>query len=214
LEILKEYGMVNDEDNTEIDPAVRQSTVALEYFPANPIPRDLGTTTAAAVPTTTGKALTTEAFVSRDWTAQYKNSHVDVSYSSCFGESNSRGVDRQTNSQNQVNSPPKPPTPSNVPENNGDDHWNAMFKRALAPLVDAVSVAQREHQGGVAATTSSFGDVVMSNGQSSKKRPGRRKPRKIIPEVKAYYEFNEKVSLLTVTIVSLVHQNFHSLDTF
>jgi hypothetical protein len=194
LEMLKDYGMVYDE-KTEADANVRQSTVALEYFPPNPISQDLEAP--VAVPAaTTGKSSSADAFVSREWAAEYQNSHVDVSYSSCFGGSKILGSELEPKLQNSIDVPPKQHAPSSVTETNGNDHWNAMFKRALAPLVDAASVAQQENQ--AVPATSMGDDVVMSNAQSSKKRPGRRKPRKIIPDVKTYCEFAEKVRLFII----------------
>ena len=147
------------------DPAVFQSTVALEYFPSNPMPAN-GQAAAAA-----GGS---DPFTSREWASDYKNSHVEVPYSDAFDPKAAQG-------ENGSSLPPK---------KRGGTHWDSLFKQALAPLVDAASAAQRETPQQVPGL-----DALKEGASagSAKKRANRRKPRKIIPEKKDYVEFTEKV---------------------
>ncbi len=71
--------------------------------------------------------------------------------------------------------------------------WNAM-----SALVDAATVAQREHEQ-VAPGVSAAGKVTAAIAMGAtlaagafKKKPTKRKPRKIIPEHKEYVEFTQK----------------------
>lgn len=176
LDMLKDLGMVDGDP----DPTVLQSTVSLEYFPPNPYPISRSSSAAAAGGTPKGPS--TSTFASREWAADYKNSHVEVSYTNCFDPNTGEPATNGTS-----NLPPKKRGAPNGAGGPGDEHWNAMFKRALAPLVD-VAVAQRDQGPPNGAPSSSLAPIP-----SAKKRPGRRKPRKIIPEVKNYCDFSEKV---------------------
>ncbi|KAG7347021.1 hypothetical protein IV203_006090 [Nitzschia inconspicua] len=174
LDMLKGMGMVDGDP----DPTVLQSTVSLEYFPPNPCPiarAPTGTTTSGA------RAASASAFASREWISEYKNSHIDVTYDTCFTDPKTGEVVTNTANGASMLPPKKRAAAPNVNGNGntGDDHWNDMFKRALAPLVN-VAVAQREQGPSVPSPT------------PSAKRSGRRKPRKIIPEVKNYCDFTEK----------------------
>jgi hypothetical protein len=192
LEMLKDLGMVDSD--TVADPTSLQSTVSLEYFPPNPYPASRSNSAALAAANGSNggsKPPSADAFASREWASEYQNSHVEVPYTNCFdpkaGESTGNGT---------ASLPPKKRA---APNGSGDDHWNDMFKRALAPLVDAVSVAQRQHQ-----APSNGSDTTGSGGKSTnpKKRPSRRKPRKIIPEVKTFCEFTEKACMRFVVPIA------------
>jgi hypothetical protein len=157
------------------DPNVFQSTVSLEYFPPNP---NVVVTKPAA--SSGGPAsLGSDPFTSSDWATDYKSSHVEVSYTDAFDPKAAAG-------ENGSSLPPKKRAPGT--------NWDAMFKQALAPLVDAASVAQREHSKAPELDDLKNSASVGNGQQSAKKRSNRRKPRKIIPESKEYVEFTEKVS--------------------
>jgi hypothetical protein len=222
-------------DGDSIEPTMFQSTVSLEFFPSIELgkgPPSMGGTT----------VMESDPFVSREWAMEYGKSHIDVSYSSCFRDpfkQNGRYVstlnktedvamDTGSSGGGSASLPPKKRTAAQAsatggaPENNKTD-WNAMFKSALKPLVDAASVAQREHHpdddeeetppeellAGMrnkvpVGTFERINSSTASNhyhyngsdgegGASAKKKSSKRKPRKIIPANKEYVDFTDKV---------------------
>ena len=102
------------------------------------------------------------------------NKHVSVTYSKvAAGQSSLLANGSGSNGTSSL--PPK--KRAKAGEGSAEASWNAM-----SALVDAATVAQREHE-----------KVVPGNiGASLMKKTTKRKPRKIIPEIKEYVEFTQK----------------------
>lgn len=185
-------------------------------------------------------------FESKEWAAEYAKSHVEVSYSSCFGDKLppavvESGGDRRSAAMAPwsdfghvasaaaagTSLPPKkrggreaggpgsgktdwdamykdavkPPMVGRDGREaggsgSGKTDWDAMYNDALKPLVEAAIRAQKEQPtetGAVGGPLNTTPPTPKSAGQSSsggniKKK---RKPRKVVPEVKQYVEFND-----------------------
>jgi len=150
-----------------------------------------------------------EAFTSRDWSINYQDKHVEVSGledpKNCAAGNkslpsplltSSTSDDSKTSLQSKKRSAIK--TEDGSPETEpGKPKWNAM-----SALADAATVAerQREQNAGIAsaakittagAQTTATAISTSSNNQVSKKKASKRKPRKILPDVKEYVEFTD-----------------------
>lgn len=136
---------------------------------------------------------------SPEWAVNYQSKHVSVKYSTV--ETGQTPVLMNGNLQITKESsvcaagtitslPPK--KRSKVEEGSSEGTWNAM-----SALVDAATVAQREHEkvvpgfSGASAAAKVVG-LGANIAASLKKKPTKRKPRKIIPEIKEYVEFTQK----------------------
>ncbi len=113
---------------------------------------------------------------SPEWAVNYENKHVSVTYSKVAAGQSSLLVNGSVQMANGSSSLP-PKKRAKAEEGSSEGSWNAM-----SALVDAATVAQREHEKVVPGTV----------GESLMKKPTKRKPRKIIPEVKEYVEFTQK----------------------
>ena len=146
-----------------------------------------------------------EACASQEWAINYQNKYVAVT---CLAigtgtkSTHQNGSAQKTNgstasgSDSTTTLPPKKRATVKTEEAKSECSWNAM-----SALVDAATVAQREHeqilpcvQGG---STSAKAATTMATGVNTptttfKKKPTKRKPRKIIPEIKEYVEFTQK----------------------
>lgn len=183
-------------------------------------------------------------FESKDWAAEYANTHVEVSYSSCFGDRSlppavgdfasstsyqrvprpprydalgglgqvAAAVAASASTSGSTSLPPKKRAARDAAATDGaaKTDWTAMFNNALKPLVEAASLAQKEHPISVDDTFSgsrnndsnmvSFPSVgaSKSTGESSSSSvvgfqpKKKRKPRKIVPEVKMYVKFTDR----------------------
>ena len=149
-----------------------------------------------------------EPYAPQDWAINYQNKHVAVTYSSTgdipsltngsvhkTNGTSASGVDNTTTSL-----PPKKRAAVKTEEGSSDNSartdWNAM-----SALVDAAYVAEREREQvppGVAGIGGSAAKVTtaMATGTNIpttafKKKANKRKPCKIIPEVKEYVQFTQ-----------------------
>eukprot|EP00535_Pseudo-nitzschia_heimii_P004940 CAMPEP_0197189706 /NCGR_PEP_ID=MMETSP1423-20130617/20263_1 /TAXON_ID=476441 /ORGANISM="Pseudo-nitzschia heimii, Strain UNC1101" /LENGTH=410 /DNA_ID=CAMNT_0042641903 /DNA_START=297 /DNA_END=1525 /DNA_ORIENTATION=- len=148
-----------------------------------------------------------EACASREWAMNYRNKYVVVTCSNIDIEMNStnqNGNGQKTNGSSASGSdkttslPPKKRVTVKTEEAKSECSWNAM-----SALVDAATVAQREHEEsppcvqGVGESASAKATTTMAIGvniptTTFKKKPTKRKPRKVIPEIKEYVEFTQK----------------------
>jgi hypothetical protein len=167
--IFKSLDMLKSLESTagnSIDPSLTQSTVSLEFFPSNSVD--------GTIKTGSGNLSSlggSDPFSSREWAADFKSSHVEVSYSTAFGDPTNKnlygipstsvhgdrggggGAGDMDNNGGSSSLPPKKRAASKAGTADGQDDnssqnktdWTAMFKNALKPLVDAASsVAERE----------------------------------------------------------------------
>ena len=205
--IFKSLDMFKSLESTSgdsIDPALAKSTVSLEFFPS---------------------ADGTDPFSSREWAADWKNSHVEVSYSNAFGDPTTNGMPSMSSlgdagdvgmanggggGGGSASLPPKKraaaaavkaDTPNDKNNGKNKTDWTAMFKNALKPLVDAASAAEREPHHPPPGGILGLSRTTAVNPPTQNKPAGRRKPRKIIPENKEYVEISEKVCQLSGKVV-------------
>lgn len=122
------------------------------------------------------------ACTSPEWAANYENKHVSVTYSKVVAGQSSLLVNGSVQMANGSSSLP-PKKRAKAEESAAEGSWNAM-----SALVDAATVAQREHEQVVPGAKGLGANI----GASLMKKPTKRKPRKIIPEVKEYVEFTQK----------------------
>lgn len=155
-----------------------------------------------------------EAFTSRDWSINYQDKHVEVSGledpKNCATDNKSLPsplLTSSTSNDSKTSLRPKKrsatKTEGGSPETEpGKPKWNAM-----SALADAATVAQRqrEQNAGIASADGITAEKITTGGaptaaraistssdiQVSKKKATKRKPRKIIPDVKEYVEFTE-----------------------
>jgi hypothetical protein len=193
--IFKSLDMLKSLESTpgdSTDPALAQSTVSLEFFPSSD---------------------GTDPFTSKEWIPDFKNSHVEVSYSNAFGDPTNNvmasmsslggagGVEMANGGSASLPpkkraAPVKAATPNDKNDGKNKTDWTAMFKNALKPLVDAASAAEREPHHtpqGILAGLQNGARTSTANPPTQNKPPGRRKPRKIIPENKEYVQVLDKV---------------------
>lgn len=118
---------------------------------------------------------------STEWAVHYQNKHVAVTYSTVgpIPSIMNGNIPKTNGGSGSASLPPKKRAAK--AEEGSSEGWNAM-----SALVDAATVAQRETEK-IAAS----GDIAMG-AAGFKKKPTKRKPRKIIPEVKEYVEFTQK----------------------
>jgi len=162
--------------------------------------RDIATTMAmmgakSASTPSTQTSLRPEGLTSPEWAMHYQNKHVAVTYSSVVAGATSsmmNGKVQKTNGSSvsggntTTSLPPKKRAAPKPEEGTSESSWNAM-----SALVDAATVAQREHEQ-VPASATALAMGVNIPAASFKKKPTKRKPRKIIPEIKEYVEFTQK----------------------
>mmetsp|Transcript_8504 Transcript_8504/g.17656 ORF Transcript_8504/g.17656 Transcript_8504/m.17656 type:complete len:374 (+) Transcript_8504:238-1359(+) len=122
---------------------------------------------------------------STEWTVHYQNKHVAVKYSTVGPiPSIMNGNIPKTNGGSGSGPASLPPKKRAAKAEDGSSEgWNAM-----SALVDAATVAQRETEKSAAGAS----DDIAMGAAGFKKKPTKRKPRKIIPEVKEYVEFTQK----------------------
>ena len=145
-----------------------------------------------------------DACTSPEWAKNYQNKHVTVTYASIVkgtvpsiinGNGKKRKGSRVSGAGTTTSLPPKKRAAVKTEEGSSESSWNAM-----SALVDAATVAQREHEqvppgaAGVGGSASAKVATALAMGMnipatSLKKKPTKRKPRKIIPEIKTYVEF-------------------------
>lgn len=145
-----------------------------------------------------------DACTSPEWAKNYQNKHVAVTYSSIGngtvssltnGNGQKRNGSCVSGAGTTTSLPPKKRAAVKTEEGSSESSWNAM-----SALVDAATVAQREHEQvppgapGVSGGASAKVATALAMGvnfptTSLKKKPTKRKPRKIIPEIKTYVEF-------------------------
>ena len=145
-----------------------------------------------------------DACTSPEWAKNYQNKHVTVTYASIVkgivpSLTNGNGKKRKgscvSGSGTTTSLPPKKRAAVKTEEGSSESSWNAM-----SALVDAATVAQREHEqvppgaAGFGGSASAKAATALAMGMnipatSLKKKPTKRKPRKIIPEIKTYVEF-------------------------
>jgi len=147
-----------------------------------------------------------DAHGSREWTINYENKHVAVTYSNIeTGAASSRVSEnvQETNGRcvsgacTTTSLPPKKRAAVKIEDAASESSWNAM-----SALVDAATVAQREHEQvpprapGVGRNASKMNTAISTGANipttTFKKKVTKRKPRKIIPEIKEYVDFTQK----------------------
>jgi hypothetical protein len=149
-----------DSSDDAVKPAISQSTVSLEYSKGPPSSK-------------------LDAFTSKDWQIDYEKEHVDVTYGKCFSNSASQKAPRIPSSS--ALPPKKRPSKTD---------WYGMYADALSPLVEAAALAEPQPVGN---------EEEMQIESASSKKPAaketkplskqsKRKPRKIIPEIKDYVD--------------------------
>eukprot|EP00531_Pseudo-nitzschia_arenysensis_P012842 CAMPEP_0116139008 /NCGR_PEP_ID=MMETSP0329-20121206/13076_1 /TAXON_ID=697910 /ORGANISM="Pseudo-nitzschia arenysensis, Strain B593" /LENGTH=385 /DNA_ID=CAMNT_0003634009 /DNA_START=97 /DNA_END=1254 /DNA_ORIENTATION=+ len=146
-----------------------------------------------------GSADSTAEKAASEWALHYQKKQVSLTYSLVeTGPTSSvmNGSVQKTNGGSgtgmATSLPPKKRAAVKADEGSSEG-WNAM-----SALVDAATVAQREHEQ-VAPGVSAVGKVTAAIAMGAtlaagafKKKPNKRKPRKIIPENKEYVEFTQK----------------------
>ena len=158
--------------------------------------RDIATTI-AMMGTEKIASTTSIACHSQEWAMNYNNKHVAVTYSSIENDtaSNLNEISQKKNGNfvsGSGTTTSLPPKKRKTEEGSSETStWNAM-----SALVDAATVAQREHEkvppSGSAKVATVMEMNVNTQTASFKKKSAKRKPRKIIPEVKEYVEFTQK----------------------
>jgi hypothetical protein len=177
-------------------------------------------------------------FESREWAAEYANTHVEVSYSGCFEDPSLPPAVGEFAASHQCNQhpsglgalselgqvaaalasasttggtslPPKKRAARDVAAiGAAKTDWHFVCNTALKPLVEAAALSAKKEQtipvGGTSGTKSNDSnkipptDASRSTGESSSSSVGgcqpkkKRKPRKIVPEVKLFVKFSDK----------------------
>ena len=167
----------------------------------------MGTEKIASAAPSTLQTPNSETSASQEWAINYQNKHVVVTCStivtgtlSSFQNGNGQKTNGSTASGSDTRTalPPKKRATVKTEEGKSECSWNAM-----SALVDAATVAQREHEEdpegvlGMGGSASAKVAMTMATGANIpttilKKKPAKRKPRKIIPEIKEYVEFTQK----------------------
>jgi len=127
------------------------------------------------------KAPSTKAsvFTSKDWTKDYQRDHVDVTYGKTFKDPNT-SISGRTNPPSSM-LPPK--------KRAGKTDWYGMYADALSPLVEAAARAEPE-------PLATKEEKKKAPGKVEVPKPYKRKPRKVIPEVKEYVETVTDIDVL------------------
>lgn len=161
----------NDGSTESIDPAIFKSTELFKSMDsAASANSEDSPPTVSLLETSKISASLSNACNSKDWALDYKEKHVDVTYSHFFSTTEST---RKPSSIPSTALPPK--------KRPGKTDWNAMYASALSPLVEAAAqAAPAEVPEGPQKYSTTTKPCKPSSGKS------KRKPRKIIPEVKDY----------------------------
>lgn len=150
--------------------------------------RDVATTIAmlTATPASTLPAKSSQKLPSQEWDVNYQDKHVAVTYSSVAAgaSSLSNGNGHKSNASSAL--PPKKRA-AKQEDGGSESSWNAM-----TALVDAATVAQREHVQIPSLVNATTLSMVANGEMEPKKKATKRKSRKIIPEVKVYVDFTQK----------------------
>ena len=119
---------------------------------------------------------------SRDWAVEYEKSHVDVTYNHFFS------ISEHGEKPSQIPSTALPPK-----KRHGKTDWNAMYADALSPLVEAAARATPAEEPEENRQGSSVSSPVDSN---LPQKQAKRKPRKIVPQVKTFVEEYRDIDVL------------------
>jgi hypothetical protein len=195
LDLLKSLDSTGREDSIETN--VAKTTVSLEFLKDGTVPDPTAFNKATGAATSMGY----NPFESREWAAEYANSHVEVSYSSCFGDRFAPpGAGEYGTSHLQRNHrppgigalselgqvaaavasasagtslPPKKRAARDVDGAGGPKtDWFAMYNSALKPLVEAASLAQKEQPTQTGPTSGTRNNNMIPPVDSSKSTPG------------------------------------------
>jgi len=150
--------------------------------------REIATTIAmlTGAPASTLTAKSSQKLPSQEWDVNYQNKHVAVTYSSVAAGASSLSNGNGHKSNGSSTLPPKKRA-AKQEDGGSESSWNAM-----TALVDAATVAQREHVQ-IPSLVNATTFAMVGNGEMEpKKKATKRKSRKIIPEVKVYVEFTQK----------------------
>jgi hypothetical protein len=167
----------NDNNTESIDPAIFKSTELFKSMNSTASAKSEDSpTTVSLLETSKISTSVSKACNSKDWSSDYKEKHVDVTYSHFFSTTEPK---RKSSNIPNTALPPK--------KRLGKTDWNAMYRSALSPLVEAAAQAAPAEvpEGPQKSSTSSTKTYKPSSGKS------KRKPRKIIPEVKEYVLYRE-----------------------
>jgi hypothetical protein len=216
IDMLKSLFSTGELDSVESN--VAKGTTSLESLKdGTPLPVTVNRKVGA--PNPLGSNLGSNPFESREWTADYANTHVEVSYSSCFTDGLAPAVAPSSMDGNglrafseliqgaaaaaagETSLPPKKRAARDAAGGSagGKTDWLTMYNSALKPLVEAASWAQKEQPAEVGAgrgtgnTSPHRAASKMSAGASSSPAhpKKKRKPRKIVPEVKQFVTFTD-----------------------
>lgn len=181
----------NGNNSDPIDPAIFQSTELFKSMESTASAKSKDSPPNVSLLETSSKISTSvsNACTSKDWLLDYKEKHVDVVYSPFFLSTTE--PKRKPSIIPSAALPPK--------KRPGKTDWNAMYASALSPLVEAAAQAAPAEIPETAAQVDSA-EVIKSPQKYStstttttttktyKASTGKskRKPRKIIPEVKDY----------------------------
>jgi len=183
-------------ENAEPEPSKQTAVATATATTTAATATDAKTDSATTTPPTPGL----EAFTSKDWSVNYQNKHVEMEVSA-VGDTKSSAAGGNASDDSKTSLPPKKRSAGGAvkieeggaassaeaagPE--GQPQWNAM-----SALVDAATVAQQQRDLIAGSTTVQVAAAAAASGAAFKKKTTKRKPRKIIPEVKEYVDFTQK----------------------
>ncbi|OEU13503.1 hypothetical protein FRACYDRAFT_241836 [Fragilariopsis cylindrus CCMP1102] len=192
------------ENAAEPEPS-KQTAVATATATTTATTATTATTTDAntdSATTTTPPTPGLEAFTSKDWSVNYQNKHVEMEVSA-VGDTKSSAAGGNASDDSKTSLPPKKRNAGGAVKieeggaasssaeaaagPDGQPQWNAM-----SALVDAATVAQQQRDLIAGTTTGQVAGAAAAAGVAFKKKTTKRKPRKIIPEVKEYVDFTQK----------------------
>jgi hypothetical protein len=165
----------NDGSTEPIDPAIFKSTELFKSMDSTASAKSEDSPPQVSLRDRSSKISTSvsNACTSKDWLLDYKDKHVDVTYSPFFLSTTE--PKRKPSIIPSTALPPK--------KRPGKTDWNAMYASALSPLVEAAAQAAPAEVPGGPQKHSTLTNTKTCKASSGKSK---RKPRKIIPEVKDY----------------------------